>query len=66
RHYNLKRILTSFYYFLNRAENDTEALDPHDKARLEEHYRPYNKELVLLLSGRQASLPGWLDQYSED
>jgi hypothetical protein len=62
RHRKIKDILTRFYYFLNRGESSGEELDPFEKDRLEEFYRPYNKRLADLLADRNPELPEWLER----
>lgn len=62
RHHRTKAFLTRFYYFLNKAEDETELLDPDDKAFLEDFYRSCNRRLAKQLAGRDETMPSWLER----
>ena len=61
-HHKTKDIFRRFYYFLNSAKSSEEELDPADKDRLAEFYRPYNNRLADLLADRNPELPEWLER----
>jgi hypothetical protein len=62
RHHGLKKRLRRFYYTFNARQGNPEGMTPELAKELREFYRPYNRQLAVLLKQQgYKSLPSWVD-----